>query len=66
MVSIKSKSDIEKMLEAGKIAAEALNTVEKKLHPGMTTKDIDKIVHQVIIEPSELCNNHTGNRSGSK
>ena len=48
MVSIKSKSDIEKMLEAGKIAADALNTVEKKLHPGMTTKDIDKIVHQVI------------------
>lgn len=48
MVSIKSKSDIEKMLEAGKIAAEALNTVEAKLRPGMTTKEIDKIVHQVI------------------
>ena len=41
MISIKSKSDIEKMLEAGKIAAEALNTVEAKLRPGMTTKDID-------------------------
>lgn len=49
MISIKSKSDIEKMLEAGKIAAEALNTVEAKLRPGMTTKDIDKIVHQVIV-----------------
>ena len=49
MISIKSKSDIEKMLEAGKIAAEALNTVEAKLKPGMTTKDIDKIVHQVIV-----------------
>ena len=48
MVSIKSKSDIEKMLEAGKIAAEALNVVEQKLRPGMTTKDIDKIVHHVI------------------
>lgn len=48
MVSIKSKSDIEKMLEAGKIAAEALNTVEAKLRAGMTTKEIDKIVHQVI------------------
>ena len=44
MVSIKSKSDIEKMLEAGKIAGEALNVVEQKLHPGMTTKDIDKNV----------------------
>lgn len=36
------------MLEAGKIAADALNTVEAKLRPGMTTKEIDKIVHQVI------------------
>lgn len=36
------------MLEAGKIAAEALNAVEEKLRPGMTTKDIDKIVHRVI------------------
>ena len=48
MVSIKSKSDIEKMLEAGKIAGEALNMVEAKLRPGMTTKDIDKIVHHEI------------------
>ncbi len=48
MVSIKSKSDIEKMLEAGKIAGHALNVVEQKLKPGMTTKDIDKIVHHEI------------------
>ena len=48
MVSIKSASDIQKMLEAAKIAAEALNVVETKLRPGMTTKEIDKIVHQVI------------------
>ena len=56
MISIKSKSDIEKMLEAGKIAAEALNTVEAKLRPGMTTKDIDKIVHQVITSHSATPN----------
>lgn len=48
MVSIKSKSDIEKMLEAAKIAAEALNVVEQKIRAGMTTKEIDKIVHTVI------------------
>ncbi len=48
MVSIKSASDIAKMLEAAKIAAEALNVVEQKLRAGMTTKEIDKIVHQVI------------------
>ena len=36
------------MLEAGKIAANALNVVEQKLRPGMTTKDIDKIVDHEI------------------
>lgn len=48
MVSIKSRTEIEYMLEAGKIAAHALNVVEQKLHPGMTTKDIDKIVYHEI------------------
>ena len=56
MVSIKSKSDIEKMLEAGKIAGEALNVVEQKLHPGMTTKDIDKIVHHEITSHGGIPN----------
>lgn len=56
MVSIKSKSDIEKMLEAGKIAAEALNVVESKLRPGMTTKDIDKIVNHVITSHGAVPN----------
>ena len=48
MVSVKSASDIEKMTEAGKIAAHALNVVEQKLRPGMTTKDIDRIVYHEI------------------
>lgn len=56
MVSIKSKSDIEKMLEAGKIAAHALNVVEQKLKPGMTTKDIDKIVHHEITSHGGIPN----------
>ncbi len=56
MVSIKSKSDIEKMLEAGKIAAHALNVVEQKIRPGMTTKDIDKIVHHEITSHGGIPN----------
>lgn len=48
MVTIKSASDIEKMREAGKIAANALQVVGQKLRPGMTTKDIDKIIHHEI------------------
>ena len=48
MVTIKSASDIEKMREAGKIAANALQVVGQKIRPGMTTKDIDKIIHREI------------------
>ena len=56
MVSVKSKSDIEKMLEAGKIAAHALDVVERKIRPGMTTKDIDKIVHHEITSHGGIPN----------
>ncbi|MCQ2416842.1 MAG: type I methionyl aminopeptidase [Oscillospiraceae bacterium] len=56
MISIKSKSDIEKMLEAGKIAGHALNVVEQKLRPGMTTKDIDKIVFHEITSHGGIPN----------
>ena len=48
MVTIKSASDIEKMREAGKIAANALQVVGQKIRPGMTTKEIDKIIHREI------------------
>ena len=56
MVSVKSRSDIEKMLEAGKIAAHALNMVEQKLRPGMTTRDIDKIVQHEITSHGAVPN----------
>lgn len=48
MISIKSKSDIEKMLEAAKIAAHTLTVLEDMIKPGITTKEIDKIVHHEI------------------
>ena len=48
MVTIKTASDLEKMREAGKIAANALLTLGQKLHAGMTTKEIDKIIHHEI------------------
>lgn len=48
MVTVKCASDIEKMREAGKIAANALLVCGQKLRAGMTTKDIDKIIHDEI------------------
>lgn len=50
MITIKSASDIEKMREAGKIAANALAILGQKLHAGMTTKEIDKIIHDEITK----------------
>jgi methionine aminopeptidase len=39
-VTIKSKSDIQKLREAGRIAANALVHAGKVIHPGMTTKQL--------------------------
>lgn len=50
MISIKSKQEIEKMREAGRIVALAHKEVEKALKVGMTTKEIDDIVERVFKE----------------
>ena len=48
-VTIKSKSDIQKLREAGRIAANALVHASKVIHPGMTTKQLDKSIHDFIV-----------------
>ena len=48
-VTIKSKSDIQKLREAGRIAANALVHAGKVMHPGMTTKQLDKSIHLSLI-----------------
>ncbi len=50
MISIKSKQEIEKMREACRIVALAHKEVEKLLHIGMTTQEIDDIVERVFKE----------------
>ncbi len=49
MISIKSPSEIEKMRLAGKITAGALKIAGEKIHAGMTTKELDKIIHDYIV-----------------
>lgn len=46
MVDIKSPKDIEKMRVAGLMAAETLLLVGDQLRAGMTTDDIDRLVHE--------------------
>lgn len=58
MITIKSKSEIEKMRVAGRITRDALNLVEKHIKPGISTLELDKIAYDFIrkqgAEPSFL------------
>ena len=49
MISIKSSTDLAKMREAGLIAGRALKLAGESIKPGMTTKALDKIIHDYII-----------------
>ncbi len=49
MITIKSKSEIEKMRLAGKITGDALKEIEKHIKPGISTKQLDKIAYNYII-----------------
>ena len=48
MITIKSKSEIEKMRIAGKITGDALKLIEKHIRPGVTTSELDKIAFDFI------------------
>ena len=50
MVSIKSKSEIEKMREAGRVAMLAQKAVEEAIRPGISTWELDKIAENVMRE----------------
>lgn len=49
MITIKSKSEIEKMRLAGKITGDVLKEIEKHIKPGISTKQLDKIAYNYII-----------------
>lgn len=49
MITIKSAKQIEKMRKACAITKEALDVIEKNIHPGISTKQLDKIAHDFII-----------------
>lgn len=49
MITIKSKSEVEKMRIAGKITGDTLREVEKHIRPGVSTKQLDKVAHSFIL-----------------
>lgn len=51
---LKSDLEIEKIRNAGRIAAQALDLVEKHVVPGKTTLELDKICHDFIISKGAI------------
>ncbi len=49
-VILKSNTDLQKLREAGRVAAHVLQRVEREIRPGMSTWDLDKIIHDEIIK----------------
>lgn len=47
-ITIKKEFHIEKMRVAGRITGETLNLMEKSIHPGITTAELDKIAEEYI------------------
>lgn len=48
MVTVKTAQEIELMRKANQIVRDSLSLIEEKIKPGMTTKQLDKIVHDYI------------------
>ena len=49
MITIKSRTEIEKMRLAGKNTGDALRLIEKHIKPGVSTAYLDKIAYDFII-----------------
>ena len=48
MVTIKSKSEIDKMREAGRVADLAQKAVAAAIRPGITTLELDRIAEETM------------------
>ena len=49
MVDIKSRTDVEKMRVAGKLASDVLVMIGSFVRPGVSTEELDKICHDYIV-----------------
>lgn len=54
MISVKSKTELEKMRKAGIIAGNALHLGGRSIKPGMTTYELNKIMHDYIVKQGAI------------
>jgi len=50
MITIKTKSEIEIMRQGGKVLAEVMEQVKKKVSPGITGMDLDKVASDLVFK----------------
>lgn len=50
MIQIKSPAELEKMTEAGRITADVLAYAGREVKAGMTTKELDRLIHERILK----------------
>jgi len=55
MISIKTKEEIGIMREGGKILAKIMQELEKKVKPGITTKELDRLSESLILKSRGKC-----------
>ena len=49
-IKLKDAKDVEKIRTAGELVIDTLNLVESRLRPGMSTEEIDQLVHQYTLD----------------
>jgi len=50
VIEVKTPDQIAKMRESGRLARKVLDLAGRAVKPGVTTNEIDEIVHQATIE----------------
>ncbi|HET6914434.1 MAG TPA: type I methionyl aminopeptidase [Rhodanobacteraceae bacterium] len=65
-VTIKTPQDIEKMREAGRLAAEVLALMTEHVKPGVTTEELDRIAHEHIVNVQKAIPANVGYRGFPK
>ena len=55
MISIKTKEEIEILAEGGKILAKIMRELAKRVKPGITTKELDRLAESLILKSGGKC-----------
>lgn len=55
MIPIKSPEEIQIMAEGGKILAKIMRELEKRVKPGITTKDLDGLAESLVLKSGGKC-----------